>query len=188
MIPVTKAVTGSGWHPKGQAAEDMNPPWTAGWLDKCQSKLPLCSNLPPEQCKMLFLRPFIAILLAQTAVAAPAPVPAPGPLPLADHPDLGHIVHKVGRYAKMLVGLAPRDEIGDYGNYGSYGKYGSYGSYPDTGGEVNGETSNEANAEVEGELLETLTTTMPVFTTTITLRSISTPSPTITAVSTAGFL
>lgn len=139
---------------------------------------------------MLLLRPFLAICLAQVAVTAPAP--APGALPLADHPDLGHLAHGISRYVKRLVGLAPRAEVQEYGAYGSYGKYGSYGSYPDIGAEANSETGNEVNSEVGAESLETFTTTMPVFTTTISLRSVSTstsaPSPTITAVSTASRL
>ncbi|KAI7781381.1 hypothetical protein LA080_014815 [Diaporthe eres] len=141
----------------------MNRPWTSRWLEKCQPKSPLCSNF----------------------VAVTAPAPIPGPIPPADHADLGQLVYGISKFVKRLVGIAPRAEVNNYGAYGSYGKYGSYGSYPDVGGEVNGETSSEANSEAEAESLTTLTTTMPVFTTTITLRSVSTststPLPTITA-------
>lgn len=131
---------------------------------------------------MLFLRPFIAVLLAQTAAAAPAP--APDDPQLANHPNLGDLVHGI----KRLIGLSPRTEIENYGNYGAYGKYGGYGSYPDIGGGGNSVTSNDINSVVEEEVLTTLTTTMPAFTTTVTLRSIVTPTPTITAVSTASRL
>lgn len=135
---------------------------------------------------MLFVRPFIALLLAQTAAAAPAP--APDDPHLANHPNLGSLFHGISRYVKRLFGLSTRTEIENYGNYGAYGKYGGYGSYPDIGGGVNSETSSDIDAGVDEEVLTTLTTTMPVFTTTVTLRSIVTPSPTITAVSTASRL
>lgn len=131
---------------------------------------------------MLLLRPFLTICLTQVAIAAPAPLP--GHVPLADHPELGHLVNGMSGYVRRLVGFAPRAEVDEYGAYGAYGKYGSYGSYPDIGGMANSETSSKVNAEVEADVLSTLTTTMPVFTTTLTLRSMTTPSPTMTAVST----
>ncbi|KAJ0122435.1 hypothetical protein J7T55_002948 [Diaporthe amygdali] len=137
---------------------------------------------------MLFIRPFITILLAQTAGTAPAPAPAPAIapelLPQANNLSPGDLVLGIGSFVKRLVGLAPRDEVKAFGDYGSYGKYGSYGSYPDIGGEVSGEVDNKVDTVVETSSTTTLTTTMPVFTTTITLRSKSTASPTVTAVST----
>lgn len=139
------------------------------------------STLPTDDFKMLFFYPFTAILFSQVAVSAPAP--APGPLPLADNPSLRHLIHGLGTYAKRLADVNPRDQ--DYGSYGGYGKYGSYGSYPDLGGEVNNEGSSKLDAELQPEAIQTVTTTMPAFTTTVTLRSMSTPAPTITAVSMA---
>lgn len=130
---------------------------------------------------MLFFYPFMTILLSQLAVSAPAP--APGPLPLVDNPSLKHLFHELGTYVKRIFGSVPRDQ--DYGSYGGYGKYGSYGSYPDLGGEASNEASSNVNDELQPESIQTMTTTMPIFTTTITLRSMSTPTPTITAVSIA---
>ena len=135
---------------------------------------------------MLLLRPFLATCLTQLAIAAPAP--PPGHVPLADHPDLGHLAHEMSGYVRRLVGFGPRAEAQEYGAYPAYGKYGNYGNYADIGGMANSETSSKVNAEVEADLLSTLTTTMPVFTTTLTLRSMNTPSPTITAVSTKPFM
>lgn len=132
---------------------------------------------------MLFLHPFITLLLSQRAVSAPAPVPSSQSL-VAD-PELRSLAQGFSSYVKRLVGIAPRDQ--DYGNYGGYGKYGSYGSYQNIAGEVISETSGNTNVEPQAEPLETVTTTMPVLTTTVTLRSMATPAPTtITAVSTAG--
>lgn len=133
---------------------------------------------------MLLLQPFLTICLAQVAITAPAPIPSTGPVPLADHPDLGYLSHGISQHVKRLFGLSTRAEVNDYRAYGAYGKYGGYGSYPDISGQVNTQASSEVNAEIAPESLITLTTTMPVLTTTVKLRSMSTPSPTITAVST----
>lgn len=182
MIPATKAVTGARCHAENQAAEDMNLPWTFG-LPSGNPSFYTVSTLLTNEFNMLFLYPFMIILLSQNAVSAPAP--APGPLPLVNPPDLRYLINGLSTYVKRLVGIVPRDQ--DYGSYGGYGKYGSYGSYPDLGGEVNSEPSSNVNAEPQAESLQTvtttITTTMPVFTTTVTLTLMSTPSPTITAVS-----
>lgn len=141
---------------------------------------------------MLLFGPLMAVLLAQTVVTAPAPAPSPMPLPSANNPPFRHVLRGLGSYVKRLVGISPREEVKNFGDYGSYGKYGSYGSYSDVGGKVSGEASNEVDAENDAETetkpITTLTTTIPVLTTTITLSYISTPSPTITAVSTDSHL
>jgi hypothetical protein len=159
----------------------MNSPWTSRDLTSGKQIFYTVSTLPTDDLKMLFFYPFMTILLSQLAVSAPAP--APGPLPLVDNPSLKHLFHELGTYVKRIFGSVPRDQ--DYGSYGGYGKYGSYGSYPDLGGEASNEASSNVNDELQPESIQTMTTTMPIFTTTITLRSMSTPTPTITAVSIA---